>query len=138
MVVERDALNENKARVERMDQEHRMVRFSVLEEFLQLRNAKDSDFNRWDAILEPDATLRLPSICVEVEGECNSASHTKSYIGADQIIQASNDDEIVQKLEKGSVEVQCDRCSLMMQGNTAVLDWTATSLDASSNKVSKR
>lgn len=111
--------------------EQRNVRYRVLEEFMTLRgrgNHVNEDAHRWGAILVPGFTLRLPTL--QKDNQSNQwIVQDKTLMGVDQVmLDASAFAHVLQQTSHASLQYQTDRNSFMMDGNLAVLEWTATSV----------
>lgn len=139
LVQERDGAAEAKIRKVNVEREERSVRFSVLEEFLRMRGRNERAPARWSAILEEQATLHLPNLDFHQEGGAGK----KVATGVAELMQEC--DDFARKIQTGTkglaappapappatglLNFQCDRESLLMEGSSVVLDWTATSTD---------
>lgn len=137
LVQERDGAAEAKIRRVNVEQEERNVRFSVLEEFLRMRGRNERAPARWSAILEEQATLHFPNLDFQQEGGAGK----KVATGVAELMQEC--DDFARKILTGKkglaapqsspatglLSFQCDHQSLLMEGSSVVLDWTATPTD---------
>lgn len=140
LVAERDSEVEWKTRQQERENEERSIRYNVLEEFVKLRTTDETDFHRWDAILEPDISFRLPhgSRNNHSDKDCNHDMDAMETVsGVEDIMKESHNNCNLMGAKGGSISVECHRDSFLMEGSKAVMDWTVTaSFTDSAKKVS--
>jgi len=129
---QRDANALEERRKKKLEEQHRNVRFSVLEEFLRLRGNNVSELVRWSAILIPGFTLRLPTINAQEQVE------DKDLSGVTQVMDESSAfSAFLQTFGNGlspvTIQYSINRSDLFMDGNNAVLEWSASSQGAVAN-----
>jgi hypothetical protein len=132
LVAQRDAADFEKRQAAQRELEQREVRFRVIEEFLKLRGRNETNFARWAAILEDAFSLTVPMT--------DYRKGVQSRTSVDQILRGVSDvmadsssfADFLQTLGNGSGAVSfqyhCDRSNFSMDGCTAFLEWTATSV----------
>ena len=138
LVQERDSAASEKDRKTQIEREERDVRFSVLQEFLRLRGSNERSPGRWNAILEDNITLRLPNLDFHKGSSTGGGVTSKKVLtGVPELMKESNDFAKQMQAGKrgakktvGNLTFQCDRTSLLMEGSNVVLDWLATSTEA--------
>jgi len=140
LVVERDTGDAEKRQSTQREIEQREVRFRVIEELLKLRGRNEPNESRWAAILEEGFSLVLPltdfrkMVSESVEGAANfeQTLNGVSEVMADAALLST----FLQSLnaDGGAVTFQyvCDRKNFFMDGCNAVMEWTATSVGATS------
>jgi hypothetical protein len=138
LVVHRDNSDFEKRQATQRELEQREVRFRVIEEFLKLRGRNEPNAARWAAILEESFSLTLPSTDFRnmVHGKPeNPLNFEQTLHGVSEVMtDASHVSAFLQALnQSGTVSFQyhCDRKNFFMDGCNAMLEWTATSVGAS-------
>jgi len=158
LVSQRDAQDLERRHEKQRDLEVREVRYRVMEEFLKLR-ARGSDANllaRWVAILEDGFTLALPKTDYrtmvesqmkrQVSADAASANNdaqlgqvlrgaTECLEDASKVAQFINDLNTPQSNTAVTMTYLCDRKHFIMDGVSAVLDWTVTTTGATTQGV---
>lgn len=126
---QRDVNDLEEKRKTKLEDQNRNVRFSVLEEFLNLRASNSQDEFRWSAILVPEFTLRSPAFnAQESVGDMTLA-------GVAQVMEDCNAfSSFLQSIGSGpsavSLQYDLDRSNLFMDGNSAILEWNASTVGA--------
>lgn len=150
LVAQRDAAEMEKRTAAQREVEQREVRFRVIEEFLKLRGRNEPNFARWAAILEDGFSLTLPMTgfrkMVNIDSKQLEGTTTlfleQVLTGVSEIMDdSSNFASFLQSFGSNnnrstacsagvSFVYNCDRKDFFMDGSTAVLDWTASSVGA--------
>lgn len=138
LCAQRDADTLAEQRKTKLEEQHRNVRFSVLQEFLRLKGNNIQDPSRWSAILVPSFTMRMPTITAQELVE------EKTLAGVPQAMEEASDFggflQTVGGKASSLVTLQYtlgDRSSLFMDGNNAVLEWNATTVGAVANGATR-
>lgn len=144
-MTQRDTAAFTKQQNEQRELEQREVRFRVIEEFLNLRGRNVADIGRWAAILQDDFSLKLPNprgLYTAIAGDSGEAEFRPEQVlvGVVQVMaDAQGFAGFLQTLasssstaDQGIISLQyhIDRKNFFMDGNNAVLDWTASSVGA--------
>ncbi|CAB9507778.1 expressed unknown protein [Seminavis robusta] len=134
LVKERDVAIAAKKSKGTIEAEERDVRFRVVQEFLCLRGSNVQALARWTAILEEGVTLCMPNIDWNTttsggqgRGERTNPATKRMTTGVKELMKECN--EFNSQLKNGPLTYRCDRSTLLMEGSTVVIDWTATSRD---------
>lgn len=140
LVEQRDADEFEKRRSAQREVEQREVRFRVIEEFLKLRGRNEVDFSRWSAILDDAFVFTLPVTDYrQMVKETPSTKFEQVLNGVSEVMaDASNFSSFLQGIGRnngtGAVTFQyrVDRKDFFMDGCNAVLEWSGTSVSATS------
>jgi len=147
MVSQRDANEVEKRHTAQRELEQREVRFRVMEEFLKLRGRNELNSARWVAILEENFSLTLP--LTDYRKMIDSGhDNVPSLVRSEQVLQGASEamvdaghlSSFLQTLGHGnettaakspvSMQYHCDRKTFFMDGCTALLTWSASSVGA--------
>jgi len=140
LVEQRDADEFEKRRSAQREVEQREVRFRVIEEFLKLRGRNEVDFSRWSAILDDEFVFTLPVTDYrQMVKETPSTNFEQVLNGVSEVMaDAGNFSSFLQGIGRdngtGAVTFQyrVDRKDFFMDGCNAVLEWSGTSVNATS------
>lgn len=144
LVAQRDSAEVEKRQVGQREIEQREVRFRVIEEFLKLRGRNEANFARWAAILEDGFVLTLPITgfrkMVNIESKHEGIILEQVLTGVSEAMADSRNFATFLQSTVNSTGIvpvsfmyHCDRKNFLMDGNNAVLDWTASSVGAVKN-----
>jgi len=153
LVAQRDSADMERRRQIQRDLEQREVRFRVMQEFLTLRGSNEPNCARWMAIMEDGFTLTLPFTTYRsvVKGVHANAKLSPSLRKADDdnqqvlygapecMADATAVVNLLSSLGKGNklnLSYDCARKGFIMDGATAVLEWSAKSVGANQNASS--
>lgn len=145
LVAQRDKAELEKTRASQREVEQREVRFRVIEEFLKLRGANESNYASWAAILDANFSLTRPATEFRdlVQGDSvpdptASIALEKTFTGVPDVMAESNEFASFLQTLGSSAEASeynsvgfvysCDRDRFFMDDNHAVLDWGANSM----------
>jgi len=148
LVEERDSVTSVKTRQAQVNSEEREVRFSVMQEYLRLRGSNEqAATGRWNAILEEEVSMCLPSLdCNDNAKDTGGSDLTVTILGVKELMNESNtfaqrwlqSEMAIEKSSSNSgtttalsMVFHCDRKSFLMEGTSCVMDWTAESTDPS-------
>jgi hypothetical protein len=143
LVAQRDAADLEKRQAAQRELEQREVRFRVIEEFLKLRGRNETNFARWAAILEDGFSFFLPIFEFKKLEEGNMCPGFEQVLkGVSNVMgDASAFNSFLQTFGKGEGNVSfhyfCDRKNFFMDGCNAFLEWSGSTVGASSELTIK-
>lgn len=135
--AQREAEKKEQEEQAQMLAQHRSIRYNVLQEFLNLRGGNVRKVDRWDLILVPEFSLRVPTITASLQDSNDFQVQEKTFNG---VLESMGDADamatFLQSMSSSSsasniaLVYNTDENDFCMDGASAVLEWNASTVGA--------